>query len=185
MPKTGYGNHWIGSWHRSVNNGPDGDGGIMSIDNEPGWGAGWPIVFVGGSDSSGYDTTRNEAYVIEYRGPWELVDVNDWTCKTGGKDWTDCGQYDGARSVTIEGVYHYVRKFDTMFTCGGDSGGPVYVINRGYGIVKAGGSEVSQRDWRSGGGINRTTRCFADTYVMALDRPFDALNVRLVTSNSP
>jgi hypothetical protein len=186
MPRTGYGNHWIGNWWRSVNNSGDGDGGIMTIDNQSGWGAGLPLVYVHTSFSSGKDTTLNEFYVIGSRGVWSTLDTNDWLCKTGGKDWTDCGRYLGADTVTIAGISHTVRVFDTMRNCAGDSGGPVLGNNRGWGIAKGATSSANTKDWSSGGGISRTgAQCYHDTYVMALERPLEALNVRLVTVEDP
>ena len=132
MPRNGYGSHWIGTWWRSVNNLDDGDGGIITVVNQSGWAAGFPIVYVQNSSSPGEDTTLNESFAIASEGNWSTLDTNDWLCKTGGVDWTDCGRYDGPDILAVGGVLHAVGVFDTMRSCQGDSGGPILGSSRGW-----------------------------------------------------
>lgn len=185
MPKTRYRDHWVGEWWRSVMNYTDGDGGIMAIANPAGWRAGQPIVFVGGSTGDGRNLPRDPAYDIHHRGSWENLSVNDWLCKTGGVDWTDCGRYKGSHVITYFDTPQYTRRFDSMGACGGDSGAPIIMHHGAYGLVAAGSQQAGTRTWASGGGVSMTSNCSVNTEVMALNRPMEALNIRLVTRARP
>jgi hypothetical protein len=194
MPKDGSGNyakHQVGTWWRGVVNNDDGDGGIIKVTNPTGWRAGSPIVFVGASQSSGKDTTLNASYQIQSQGTWLTLDIGDWLCKTGGADWTDCGSYQGGEVVDVgdeDGLLFstILHRFDTMRVCQGDSGGPVLGNGKGWGLVTSQAGTISQMEWEP---ISQefvfNSACGTRTYVMALPRLMNALNISLVTVANP
>jgi hypothetical protein len=120
------------------------DSGIIHVTN-PYWGNGlnWTVYVMSGTyvvNGVTYTTGTNQSYSIAPT-PGNSDQIPNtpsgkYLCKTGTSSGTTCGPYLGSEIGTF---YRRVR----YKVCSGDSGAPVYIQNRGYGIhsesVRAGG----------------------------------------------
>lgn len=132
--------HEIGGIHHDVF-GPT-DAEIITINNPSGWDAPTNTVLVDSSDTPEYPTTYNDAYAITGIGDENPQGI--YLCHTGATIGTNCGEVvspdahltyeDDATGATEE----ITNMIETSFNiCEGDSGGPVYVEHKAYGIAVA------------------------------------------------
>jgi hypothetical protein len=137
--------HPIGARKRWVF-GPSGDFGLMSIDKLGVWAPG-PYLYVGACTThcAGHHMTQDAAYRVVGTGTGGTVPLTgspreQRLCKTGATTGTTCGVL-AATDVTV----HYtdgptirgMGEIRGMYACQGDSGSPIFMNGKVYGILDA------------------------------------------------
>jgi Trypsin len=173
MPKDGA-LHTIGVEHNYVYFGYD--AGIISVENVPGWRPD-NHVLVRNSDGP-YPTNANQFYPIHGVGNAGTIS-NGFLCKTGAVTATTCGQFEGG-NWDFPGELAQNLGRVKMASCQGDSGAPIYVGNRGYGVFVLGEKGFQATVW-PGIGNSTTVWCGGVTYYQGLAGALDFLNVALRT----
>lgn len=153
-----------------------GDAAIVTV-NSPG-STGWnvqPWVYIAASSGGGHPTTLNDHYAITGVGAYSTVPVSgspagQYLCKTGYISDTTCGVIVASNltvnytDTTVTGLAQVAAQ-----VCHGDSGGPVYVSSKGYGLV----SGLVSTD--------PNASCASQMYYQGLQQALTALNVTLNT----
>jgi hypothetical protein len=134
--------HNIGVRHNWIF-GESGDMAIVTINNAPGWSP-QPWVTVTAQNGA-YPTVANNQYEIKKVSTSGDM-IGEYECKTGQTDGTRCGKIE-ALGVTVSysngpTVKNLGRA--NIHVCKGDSGGPVFVKHRAYGLVS--GTKLNSPD---------------------------------------
>jgi hypothetical protein len=155
--------HTVGPAWRRITPMADGDAMIIHIDNPSGWQVG-PYVLV--TDSTGNPpSTENQKYVIHQVGGTSVGLV---VCATGRRDGTQCGTVSN-RDAPFNGVNHLAVVQGGCMR-GGDSGGPVWKLGVGYGLIE--GGLFTNGD---------SNLCSIRWYYQGLNGAANALNVNVLT----
>ena len=126
--------HAIGPIHNRYWN-SNGDAAIVRIDNPAGWSPQGIFVQLASSTAYGSTTVNSGVSVYAVGNVYGGLVV----CETGATYGTSCGEVlDVNTAITYSGVYTGGVFSMDKATCWGDSGGPVFSGNTGYGIIVAG-----------------------------------------------
>jgi hypothetical protein len=155
--------HVVGPAWRKITPMADGDAMIIHIDNPSGWHVG-PYMLV--TDSNGDPpTTENQLYVIQRVGGSSVGLV---VCGTGRRDGTQCGTVSDP-DAPANGVNHLAVVQGGCMR-GGDSGGPVFKVGVGYGLIEGGLFPYGDSNY-----------CSIEWYYQGLNGAANALNVNVLT----
>jgi Trypsin len=148
--------------------GAAGDMGIIRILDTGYWNPkGWVYVT---SSNGAYPTVTNSSYTIGGTG-WSSPLIGKYLCKTGQTTGTTCGKVEAVgQTVSYPGTTVHNLGRAKIYTCKGDSGGPLYVKHVAYGLV-------------SGISLNAgSTSCGNTTYYQGVKGAANAMNVNLLTA---
>lgn len=168
--------HTVGqSWSSYFNDGTHTDAGLIRTANVPGWNPQWWVLV---RSSSGVPpTTQDERYDITGVG---TSAVNAYICKQGSISATNCGR------ISHVGRQHPTSDRWNMGvlnarSCTGDSGGPIFKSNKGFGIISASDNdhELYDVEVETGLGVIETT-CYSRLWYVGMRTALDWTNTKLV-----
>ena len=138
-------------------------------------------VLVLSSSGPGYPTSYNDWYGINstpYGGSAAII--GSYVCKSGSTEGTACGEltqvnWTDGRGINGQGLVFFDKNEAGYYergVCAGDSGGPVFVNHKAYGIVASYGPPATQEPGECTGAFGYTGISYA----------LDELNVNLANS---
>jgi streptogrisin C len=152
------------------------DAALLDVDNPSGWDQ-QPYVLVRANSAGPYPTTADNTYYIESVGTTTTL-PGDFLCFTSAFRSTECGEL-LFTNVDDPGGLQDLAVIDQT-NCGGDSGSPIFVGHRGYGIlIGRDGNDYPTSAWPGIGPANGTA-CGDNTYYQGLQAANAALNVWLL-----